>query len=349
MSTITSTKPKPAGAGTSRKAARAAKGANSADGKDGMSVKQNKTKQKMSAAAKREERTGWMFMLPFVLLFLLVFIFPIFYAIYSSFFQQVATGGGAYGGGELVNKFVGFENFKYVITSHDFWAGMGRVMLYTVIQVPLMIISALVLAMLLDSFIVKHVSGFRLGYFLPYAIPGVIAAIIWVYLYNGQISPIVKGLAAMGINVDFFASNMVLASMINITTWTFTGYNMLIFLSALQAIPHELYEAARIDGANGWQIATKIKLPNVRGAALLAMLLSIVGTIQLFNEPQVMQTADPGISRSYTPMMMAFNTSRGFLTPKGDGPSNAIAIVMAIIAGLLAMIYAFVERKVNEQ
>lgn len=287
-------------------------------------------------------------MLPFVLLFLLVFIVPIVYAIYSSFFQQVATGGGAYGGGELVNQFVGLENFKYVITSGDFWAGMGRVLIYTVIQVPLMIIAALVLAMLIDSFVVKHVAGFRLGYFLPYAIPGVIASIIWVYLYNGQISPIVKGLAALGINVDFFADNVVLGSMVNITTWTFTGYNMLIFLSALQAIPHELYEAARIDGANGWQIATQVKLPNVRGAALLAMLLSIVGTIQLFNEPQVMQTADPGISYSYTPMMMAFNTSRGFLTPKGDGPASAIAIVMAIIAGLLAMAYAFAERKVNE-
>lgn len=300
-----------------------------------------------SPAARREERTGWMFMLPFVLLFLLVFVFPIVYAIYSSFFQQVATGG-AYGGGEVVNKFVGFENFKYVITSNKFWGGMGRVLIYTVIQVPLMIISALVFAMLIDSFIIKHVSGFRLGYFLPYAIPGVIASIIWVYLYNGQISPIVKGLAAIGIHVDFFASNVVLASMVNITTWTFTGYNMLIFLSALQAIPHDLYEAARIDGANGWQIAMKVKLPNVRGAALLAMLLSIVGTIQLFNEPQVMHTADPGINNYYTPMMMAFNSSRGFLTPKGAGPSNAIAIVMAIIAGLLAMAYAFIERKVNE-
>ena len=136
--------------------------------------------------------------------------------------------------------------------------------------------------------------------------------------------------------------------MANITTWTFTGYNMLIFLAALQAIPHDLYEAARIDGANGWQIATKIKLPNVRGAALLAMLLSIVGTIQLFNEPQIMQTADPGISKTYTPMMMAMNTSQGTITPSGDGPASAIAIVMALIAGVLAVLYTLAERKVNE-
>ena len=253
------------------------------------------------------------------------------------------------GGGELVNQFVGLENFRYAVTSPEFWSGVGRVILYTVIQVPIMIIAALALAMIIDSFVVKHVSGFRLGYILPYAIPGAVASIIWVYLYNGQISPIVKGLAALVINVDFFASNMLLASMANITTWTFTGYNMLIFLAALQAIPHDLYEAARIDGANGWQVATKIKLPNVRSAALLAMLLSIVGSIQLFNEPTLMQTADPGISKSYTPMMMALNTSRGTMTPGGDGPASAIAIVMALIAGILAMIYALVERKVNEQ
>lgn len=308
----------------------------------------SKAQMKRSAAAKRLERTGWAFMTPFCLLFLLVFVIPIGYAIYSSFFRQVVSGGGAYGGGEIVNKFVGLENFRYAITSGDFWTGVGHVLIYTVIQVPVMIILALALAMLLDSFIVKHITAFRLSYFLPYAIPGVVASIIWVYLYNGQISPIVKGLEAIGIHADFLANNVVIASMANITTWTFTGYNMLIFLAALQAIPRDLYEAARIDGANGFQVAMRIKLPNVRGAALLAMLLSIVGTIQLFNEPQVLQTANPGISYSYTPMMMALNTSRGFLSPQGDGPASAIAIVMAFIAGILAALYALAEKKVNE-
>ena len=104
---------------------------------------------------------------------------------------------------------------------------MGRVVLYTVIQVPVMIIAALALAMLIDSYIVKHITAFRLSYFLPYAIPGVVASIIWVYLYNGQISPIVKGLAAIGIKVNFFGEQRGPRLMANITTWTFTGYNML--------------------------------------------------------------------------------------------------------------------------
>ena len=170
-------------------------------------------KPKRSGTQKRENRTGWAFMAPFAVLFTFVFILPIIWAIYSSFFRQVTEGGGAYGGGELVNKFVGFQNFQYAITSGNFWSGVGRVLIYTLIQVPIMIIAALALAIVIDSFVVKHVTGFRLGYFLPYAIPGVVASIIWVYLYNGQISPIVKGLAAIGVNVDFFNKNIVLGSM----------------------------------------------------------------------------------------------------------------------------------------
>ena len=101
-------------------------------------------KPKASDAVKRENRTGWAFMAPFGILFALVFILPIIWAIYSSFFRQVTTGGGAYGGGELVDKFVGLQNFQYVITSGNFWSGVGRVLIYTLIQVPLMIIIALV-------------------------------------------------------------------------------------------------------------------------------------------------------------------------------------------------------------
>ncbi len=305
-------------------------------------------KPKRSGAQKRENRTGWALMAPFAVLFTFVFILPIIWAIYSSFFRQVTEGGGAYGGGELVNKFVGFQNFQYAITSGNFWSGVGRVLLYTLIQVPIMIIAALALAIVIDSFVVKHVTGFRLGYFLPYAIPGVVASIIWVYLYNGQISPIVKGLAAIGVNVDFFNKNIVLGSMANITTWTFTGYNMLIFLAALQAIPHDLYEAARIDGAKGWQIATKDQAAERawRGPAGHAAFHR--RHHPAVNEPQIMSTADPGISKAYTPMMMAMNTSQGTITPSGDGPASAIAIVMALIAGMLAVLYTLAERKVNE-
>lgn len=299
--------------------------------------------------ARKEARTGWLFMAPFTILFLLIFILPIAISIYSSFFQTKVSGGGAYGGGEAVKQFVGFANFEYVITSSDFWNGIGRVILYTAVQVPVMILAALGLALLIDSYLVRHVTVFRLGWFLPYAVPGVVAAIIWLCIYTPEISPINSLVEALGgeLTINFFGQKIILVSMANMTTWTFTGYNMLIFLAALQAIPRDLYEAARIDGATSFQIVTKIKIPMVRGAALLAVLLSIVGTIQLYNEPAVMETANKWMGTAYTPMMMALNTAKGYMTPKGDGPASAIAIVMALIAGILAVIYFLVDRKVG--
>ncbi|MCI6574268.1 MAG: sugar ABC transporter permease [Actinomycetaceae bacterium] len=288
-------------------------------------------------------------MAPFTLLFILIFVVPILVSIYSSFFKLKATGGGAFGGGEKTNIFVGFENFQYVLTSSDFWTGIGRVILYTLFQVPVMIIAALALALLIDSYLVKRVTVFRLGYFLPYAVPGVVAAIIWMYIYTPGVSPFnsIAELFGTEFPINFFGHKMVILSMANMTTWTFTGYNMLIFLAALQAIPHDLYEAARLDGANGWQIVTKIKIPMVRGAALLAILLSIVGTIQLYNEPQVLSTANSWMEYDYTPMMMALSTAKNQITPGGEGPASAIAIVMALIAGVLAVLYFLADRKIG--
>lgn len=290
-------------------------------------------------------RTGWMFMAPFFLAFALVFLIPILVAIVTSFTRTVTSGGGAYGGGTTEMTFVGMDNYRMVVSSRDFWLGIGRVLAYTTFQVPVMILCALALALVLDSQLTRRVTAYRLGFFLPYAIPGVIAATIWLYLYTPELSPIVQALGAIGVDVDFFNHNIILASMANITTWTFTGYNMLIFLAALQAIPRELEEAARIDGATRFQVVTKIKIPMVRGAALLAVLLSIVGTIQLFNEPQIMSTSQSWMGASYTPMMMAYNTMMGEISPSGDGPASAVSIVMAVIAGILALLYALVERK----
>lgn len=305
-------------------------------------------KRRRGSRDRRDAITGWAFLAPFLLMFLLVFAFPIGVAIHSSFFKNEASGGGLYGGGEQVEKFVGLENYKYVVGSGDFWHGMLRVVGYTLIQVPVMIGLALALALLLDSFMVRHPGPARLTYFLPYAIPGIIAAMVWLCLYTPSISPIVAALHALGVDANFMAPGLpLLASMANMTTWTYTGYNMLIFLAALQAIPHELYEAGRIDGASEWQITRKIKIPMVRNAALLAVLLSIIGTIQLFNEPAIMATANGWMGKSYTPMMMAYNTMMGAVTPSGQGPASAISIVMALVAAVMAAIYAFAQRKVD--
>lgn len=153
------------------------------------------------AVSRRQARAEWAFVAPFTLAFILVFLIPIGVAIKQSFTRKVPAGGGAFGGGDLVDSFVGLENYKYVITNERFWDGIGRVVLYTLFQIPVMIIMALalalalVLALLIDALIIKRVAIFRLSNFLPYAIPGIVAAMVSLYLYTPEISPLVKGLA----------------------------------------------------------------------------------------------------------------------------------------------------------
>lgn len=316
-----------------------------------------KKKRRMGSREKHDAVTGWIFMAPFGILYILVFLIPIIVAVWSSLFiEKIPEGAGPLGQKETV--FSALENYKNVIFESNFWHGIMRVLIYTCIQVPVMIVAALALALVLDSYLVRRPTVFRIGYFLPFAIPGLVGAIVWNYMYSLGFSPLVNGLQALGIDMHsknypflsvFQDPSLIIGSMANMTTWTFTGYNMLIFLAALQAIPTDLYEAARLDGASEFQIVTRIKIPMVRAASLLAVLLSIVGTIQIFNEPQVMQTSATWMPNDYTPMMMALSTMRENVTGMdvGNGPAGAVSVMMALVAGVLALIYFMVDRKIG--
>lgn len=308
---------------------------------------------------RREGRIAWGFFAPFAILFTLSFVIPILVSVRSSFFYEKAAGDSLYGGGGLVETFVGFDNYAQVLSNGTFWEGMGRVLLFGAFQIPIMIGGALILALLLDSLIVRRIAFFRLSYFLPYAIPGVIAALVWTYIFSPGFSPINQVLSSVSewlsalagsnidLTIDFFAPGNIIASMATMTTWTFMGYNMLIFLAALQAIPHDLYEAARLDGASELNIVRRIKVPMVGQATLLAVLLSIIGTVQLFNEPTVLAAVNPWMGNDYTPMMLAYSSMMGTSSPSGAGPASAVSISMAIIAGVLAAIFALVQKRTN--
>lgn len=268
----------------------------------------------------------YLFTLPFGLLFLFFFIVPIFYAVYESLFRSQRSGLGL---GAPTISFNGVNNYLQVIHDPDFYTGVGRVLLYGIVQVPVMLGLALLLALLLDSTVVRFKSFYRLAFFVPYAIPGLVAALLWGYLYDPGLSPIVKSVSALGLGTpDFLGADTVLWSIANITTWAWTGYNMLIIFAALQAIPPEIYESARLDGASGWRIAWSIKIPLVAPALILTCIFSIIGTLQLFNEPRVLSSISNNITVSYTPNLYAYNTAFG---NNNYYYAAAISVVLALV------------------
>jgi multiple sugar transport system permease protein len=242
----------------------------------------------------------YLFLAPFLLLFLLFFILPLGYALGISFYADRLVGG---------TVFVGSQNYLQAFQDSSFWEGVRRMLLFMVVQVPVMLCLALIFALILDSGVAKLRTLFRLGFFLPYAIPSVVSALLWGYLYSPSFGPFAQIASSLHLPAPgFLTDSGMLASIGNIVTWQWTGYNMIILYAALQAIPPELYEAALVDGATGWKVARYIKIPLIAPALVLTCVFSIIGSLQLFNEPSIMFTLAPNvIGDHYTPNLYAYN------------------------------------------
>ena len=162
---------------------------------------------------------------------------------------------------------------------------------------------ALLVALALDSGRLYGKAFFRISIFLPYAVPAVVATLMWGFMYGTRFGLVGDINDAFGVTLpDPLSADLVLASIGNIVTWEFVGYNMLIFYSALRVIPHSLYEAAEIDGAGQFRVITAIKLPAIRGALVIATIFSIIGSFQLFNEPNILQSwRRNAITTDFTP------------------------------------------------
>src|SRR5699024_9447462 len=188
----------------------------------------------------RSKSAPWLLMGPFLVVFIGTMIVPIIMAIGYSFTNVERSG--LLGEEGVTSVFAGFDNYIAAFNHENFVESIGRMILFGVVQVTVMIVAATFLALLLESASAMWPGFFRATYFMPYGIPGVIATILWSFLYIPGLSPIVDVLSFVGIEVDFLAPENVLWAIANIVTWTYTGYNMLIIIAQLKAIPAELYE-----------------------------------------------------------------------------------------------------------
>lgn len=280
-----------------------------------------------SRRASRRSWAGWWFIGPFMAVFALVFLAPIAYSIYLSVFRNQLIGGTA---------FVGLDNYARALGDQQFWSALGRVSLFLAVQVPVMLTIALVVALALDSGRLYGKSFFRISIFLPYAVPAVVATLMWGFMYGTRFGLVGNINQAFGLNLPSpLSSELVLASIGNIVTWEFIGYNMLIFYSALTVIPKSLYEAAEIDGAGQLRVIAAIKLPAIRGAIVVASIFSVIGSFQLFNEPSILKSLSPNtISTYFTPNLYAFSLSF-------SGQQYNYSATVAIIMGLITMAIAY--------
>ncbi|MEV4759650.1 ABC transporter permease subunit [Micromonospora sp. NPDC049559] len=247
-----------------------------------------------------QRRSGlpYLLVLPATLLFVLFVLAPGLYAVLLSFQSRKVTGGLLGAGSKVV--FVGLDNYRNALADSELWASLLRMLAVGAITIPGTVGLALLFALLLDTARARLTRITRLAIFLPYAVPGVIATLLWGFMYLPATSPI------GGDHVNFFGSVSVFFSVANIAIWGAVGFNMIVIYTALRALPPEIYEAARMDGSSELQIALRIKVPLVVPAITMCTLFTVLASLQLFNEPNTLKPLSNAISSTWVPLMKVY-------------------------------------------
>jgi lactose/L-arabinose transport system permease protein len=246
----------------------------------------------------------YLFVAPFFLIFAAFVLYPILYSAALSF--------GRFSGGSI--SFVGLENYEKLFGDPLFWKSLFNTGLILVVQVPLMLALATVIAAVIDSDALgrRRKAFFRLAFFLPVAIDLVTYSVVFSLIFSEQYGIVNAALGAVGLDGvawrsdPFWARVLIVVAM----TWRWTGYNAVILLSGLQNIPKDLYDAASVDGANAATRFLRITVPLLRPVILFCAVLGTIGTLQLFTEPYVLTGGGPN-NATLTSFLYVYETGFG--------------------------------------
>jgi multiple sugar transport system permease protein len=283
----------------------------------------------------RQSIIGWGFVGPFAIVFLAFLVAPLVFALYLSLYQTQLIGG---------TRFVLFGNYLKAFTDQNFLDGVWFVIRFSVILIPIQMAVSLGVALVLDVVTSTFARFARLMVFLPYAIPAVIGALMWGFLYSKSFGPMAELFGLFGLaGPDFLSRDLIFFGLLNIVTWQWAGYYMIILYAALQGIDPTLYEAARIDGANQWQIVLRIKIPLIAPALVLILVFALIGTLQFFNEPQILRYLAAGaISADFTPNMYAYQQAFALAN---YNYGSAISFALGAVVFVCVYIFMFITRK----
>ncbi len=270
-------------------------------------------------------RAAWMFISPALAVIGVFFLLPVIAALALSF-----TDFDLYALADVRNvRFVGLDNYLHLLTTPLFWKALGNTAWFVLLGVPLSIGTSLGAALLVNSKLTRAPAVFRTAYFAPVVSTLVAVAIVWRFILHTRYGLLNYALGHLGLGpVDWMGDpHWSIPAIVILAVWKNFGYNMIIFVAALQAIPGDLYEAARIDGSSLWQELRHITLPSLRPTFTLVTVLTVAGYFQLFAEPYVMTRGGPLQS---TVSVLYFMYEEGFKW-WNLGSASAVAFVLFLI------------------
>lgn len=275
----------------------------------------------------RKKWHAYLFISPFFILFGLFMLFPFLYSFWISLHSW---------DGVSAPNFIGIANYTRLFQDGLFWKSLYNTVYILVLNIPLQLGLALLLALALNSKFVVGRSVMQLIYFMPIIVSTVVVAIVFSLLYDSYIGLINYALEWMGLRGIPWLSSEAWSkfSVVLVITWRWTGYNMVIMLAGLQGIPDELYEAGRIDGATGWKAFRHITAPLLKPVLLFCLIMSIVGLFKIFAEPYILTFGGPNNS-SQTMVTYIYNNAFRY---GRMGYGSALAYVLFLIIMFVSLI-----------
>ena len=297
-----------------------------------------KNKKKGMSITGKQRAAGWIYLTPATILIFIMSFWPIIQAVITSF----KTGSSA--NMQWANPLT--YNYTRMFQDAVFKRSIGNTFLYLIIEVPIMLVLAILLAQLLNNKHLKFKGLFRTCVFLPCATSLVSYALIFKSLFatQGLINTILVKLGILENNFNFLGTGWSAKIIIIVALiWRWTGYNMVFFLAGLQNIEYSVYEAAKIDGASGWRTFWSITVPLLRPTIVMTAIMSINGTLQLFDESVNLTKGGPA-NATITMSHYIYNGSFG------EGVANfGYASAMSVIVFIMVAILAFINLKVGDK
>ncbi|HET7627614.1 MAG TPA: sugar ABC transporter permease [Bacillales bacterium] len=276
--------------------------------------------------------TSTLFVVPYLVMFLCFLFIPIVYGIYISFHD--------WGLLDQEHPWVGLKNYLALFDSDtlvhsEFFTGFWNTFQFVVYSVPPLVVIGLALALLVNSLPKRLKTFFRTAYFIPYAISVSVIAVVWLWLLDTNAGLVNNYLTALGFQPVPWLTTLPYAwiSIVVATIWWTIGFNMIIFVNALNDVPDELYEAASIDGASAWQKLTNITLPSIKSITLFVVITSTIASFNVFGQPYLMTRGGPGDS---TRVLLMEIVEEAF-SRRELGSASAMAITMALVMILISI------------
>ena len=285
-------------------------------------------KKKGMTLLAKQRAAGWAFLTPAALMIAIMSFYPMVRAFIISLQKGTGTN----------MTFTGFSNYQRILADKVFQQSIGNTFLYLIIQVPIMLVLAILLAQLLNNKDLKFRGLFRTCVFLPCATSLVSYALIFRSLFatDGLINSVLMKLHILDQGYNFLGNTISAKIVIIIAlVWRWTGYNMVFYLAALQNIEYSVYEAAKIDGANGWKTFWGITVPLLRPTIIMTFIMSINGTLQLFDESVNLTKGGPA-NTTITMSHYIYNTC--FINVPNFGYASAMSFLVFIMVAVLAFI-----------